>query len=119
MARSEAVIIDAVRTPIGKYGGVLRNVRPDDLSALVINTLLRRIKLDFSLVQDVMWGCANQAGEDNRNVGRMSMLLASLPYSVPGTTINRLCGSSLDAISQAARAIWSGDLEIVIAGGVE
>ena len=119
MARTEAVIIDAARTPVGKYGGILRDVRPDDLSALIINALVQRTALDPSVVQDVLWGCANQAGEDNRNVGRMSALLAGLPYSVPGTTINRLCGSSLDAINQAARAIWSDDLEIVIAGGVE
>ena len=119
MARTEAVIVDAARTPVGKYGGILRDVRPDDLSALIINSLIRRTALDPSAVQDVLWGCANQSGEDNRNVGRMSALLAGLPYSVPGTTINRLCGSSLDAINQAARAIWSDDLEIVIAGGVE
>lgn len=119
MPRTEAVIIDAVRTPVGKYGGVLRDVRPDDLGSIVIKALLDRTKLDPTIVQDVMWGCANQAGEDNRNVGRMSALLAGLPYSVPGTTINRLCGSSLDAINQAARAIWSDDLEIIVAGGVE
>ena len=119
MARTEAFIIDALRTPVGKYGGVLRDVRPDDLSALVISKLIERIHLDPKLVQDVMWGCANQAGEDNRNVGRMATLLAGLPYSVPANTINRLCGSSLDAINQAARAIWSEDLDIVIAGGVE
>ena len=119
MPRTEAVIVDAVRTPVGKYGGVLRDVRPDDLGALTIKHLLERTTLDPALIQDVMWGCANQAGEDNRNVGRMSALLAGLPTSVPGTTINRLCGSSLDAINQAARAIWSDDLAIVIAGGVE
>lgn len=119
MPRTEAFIIDAVRTPIGKYGGVLRDVRPDDLSALVIKALLERTRLDPAIIQDVMWGCANQAGEDNRNVGRMALLLAGLPYAVPGTTINRLCGSSLDAINHAARAVWSDDLEIVIAGGVE
>ncbi|MBI1806518.1 MAG: thiolase family protein [Ignavibacteria bacterium] len=115
----EAVIIDAVRTPVGKYGGILRDLRPDDLGSIVIKALIERTKLDPSFVHDVMWGCANQAGEDNRNVGRMSALLAGIPYSVPGTTINRLCGSSLDAINQAARAIWSDDLEIIIAGGVE
>jgi 3-oxoadipyl-CoA thiolase len=119
MARTEAVIIDAVRTPVGKYGGVLRDVRPDDLSGLVIKALIARTRIDPANVQDVMWGCANQAGEDNRNVGRMGALLAGLPSSVPGTTINRLCGSSLDAINQAARAIWSDDLEVIIAGGVE
>ncbi len=119
MSRTQAFIIDAVRTPVGKYGGTLRDVRPDDLSALVIKTLVERTNLDPKLVQDVMWGCANQAGEDNRNVGRMALLLAGFPVSVPGDTINRLCGSSLDAINQAARAIWSDDLEVVIAGGVE
>ncbi len=116
---TNAVIIQALRTPIGKYGGVLREVRPDDLSALVIKTLVERTRIDPAMITDVMWGCANQAGEDNRNVGRMSTLLAGLPSSVPATTINRLCGSSLDAIIQAARAIWSGDAEVIIAGGVE
>ena len=115
----EAVIIHALRTPIGKYGGILRDVRPDDLGALVIRTLVEKTKIDPTLVDDVMWGCANQAGEDNRNVGRMSALLAGLPHSIPANTINRLCGSSLDAVIQAARAIWSGDAEIMIAGGVE
>lgn len=119
MPRTEAFIIDAVRTPVGKYGGVLRDVRPDDLSALVIKALLERTKIEPVRIQDVLWGCANQAGEDNRNVGRMALLLAGLPYSIPGTTINRLCGSSLDAINHSARAIWSDDLDIVIAGGVE
>src|SRR5271169_6888 len=119
MARTEAVIIDAVRTPVGKYGGVLRDVRPDDLGAIVIKALVERTKINPTIVQDVLWGCANQAGEDNRNVGRMSALLAGLPNSVPGVTINRLCGSSLESINQAARAIWSDDLEIAIAGGVE
>ena len=119
MARTEAVIIDAVRTPVGRYGGVLRDVRPDDLSAIVMNALLERTHVDAASIQDVIWGCANQAGEDNRNVGRMGALLAGLPYSVPGTTVNRLCGSSLEAIHQAARAIWSDDLEIIVAGGVE
>jgi 3-oxoadipyl-CoA thiolase len=119
MARPEAVIVEAVRTPIGRYGGVLQEVRPDDLGAAAIRALIERSRLDPAVVQDVIWGCANQAGEDNRNVGRMSALLAGLPYSVPGTTVNRLCGSSLDAIQHAARAIWSGDAEIIIAGGVE
>lgn len=119
MPRTEAFIVDALRTPVGKYGGVLREVRPDDLSALVIKAMLERTKVDPSKIQDVIWGCANQAGEDNRNISRMALLLAGLPQSVPGTTINRLCGSSLDAINHAARAIWSDDLEIIIAGGVE
>lgn len=116
---TNAVIVHAVRTPIGKYGGVLRDVRPDDLGALVIRSLVEKTGIDPTLIDDVMWGCANQAGEDNRNVGRMSALLAGLPQSVPANTINRLCGSSLDAIIQAARAIWSGDVEVIIAGGVE
>src|SRR2546426_2307459 len=119
MARTEAVIVDAVRTPIGRYGGVLQEVRPDDLGAAAIRALIERTHLDPSKVEDVIWGCANQAGEDNRNVGRMSALLAGLPFSVPGTTVNRLCGSSLDAVQHAVRAIWSGDAEIIIAGGVE
>lgn len=115
----DAVIVHALRTPVGKYGGVLREVRPDDLGALVIKSLVERTGIDPALVDDVMWGCANQAGEDNRNVGRMSVLLAGLPTTVPANTINRLCGSSLDAIIQAARAIWSGDADVIIAGGVE
>ena len=119
MPRTEAVIIDAVRTPIGKYGGVLRDSRPDDLSSLVIKTLLERARIDPTLIQDVMWGCANQAGEDNRNIGRMAVLLAGLPHQVPGTTINRLCGSSMDALHHVVRAIWADDLQIGIAGGVE
>lgn len=120
MAHStHAVIVHALRTPIGKYGGMLRDVRPDDLGALVIKSLVDQTGIDPGLIEDVLWGCANQAGEDNRNVGRMSALLAGLPHSVPGNTINRLCGSSLDAIIQASRAIWSGDAEIIIAGGVE
>jgi 3-oxoadipyl-CoA thiolase len=114
-----AVIVHALRTPVGKYGGILRDVRPDDLGALVIKELVERTGIDPAVVDDVMWGCANQAGEDNRNVGRMSALLAGLPYSVPANTINRLCGSSLDAIIGAARAIWCGDAGVVIAGGVE
>jgi acetyl-CoA acetyltransferase len=97
----------------------LRDVRPDDLSALIIKALVEKTQIDPTLIDDVMWGCANQAGEDNRNVGRMAALLAGLPQSVPANTINRLCGSSLDAIIQAARAIWSGDADIIIAGGVE
>lgn len=116
---SNAVIIDALRTPVGKYGGVLKDVRPDDLSAYILKKLIERTRLDPTLVEDVLWGCANQAGEDNRNVGRMAVLLAGFPHSVPAATVNRLCGSSLDAINQAARAIWSGDYGIVIAGGVE
>lgn len=119
MQRIEAYIADAVRTPVGRYGGVLKDVRPDDLSAIVIKAITGRTGIPAEEIDDVMWGCANQAGEDNRNIGRMALLLAGLPHSVPGTTINRLCGSSLDAINQSARAIWSGDATLIIAGGVE
>lgn len=119
MKMSDALIVDAVRTPVGKYGGSLKDVRPDDLSAIVLKALVERTHLDTRLVDDVLWGCANQAGEDNRNVGRMAVLLAGFPHSVPATTVNRLCGSSLDAINHASRGIWSGDYGIVIAGGVE
>ena len=119
MPRTEAFIIDAARSPIGKYGGVLRDIRPDDLSAVVLKAIIHRTKIDPLLVQDVIWGCANQAGEDNRNVGRMALLLAGFPHSVPGLTVNRLCGSSLEAVNQASRAIWADDLDVVIAGGVE
>jgi acetyl-CoA acetyltransferase family protein len=119
MNRNEAYIVDAIRTPVGKYGGILKDIRPDDLSAVVITALLSRANIRPDMIQDVLWGCANQAGEDNRNIGRMASLLAGLPYSVPGSTINRLCGSSLDAINMAARSLWSGDQEVIIAGGVE
>jgi acetyl-CoA acyltransferase len=114
-----SVIVEALRTPVGKYGGVLKDVRPDDLSAYLLRQLVERTKIDPALIEDVLWGCANQAGEDNRNVGRMASLLAKFPYSVPACTINRLCGSSLEAINQAARAIWTNEYDIVIAGGVE
>jgi acetyl-CoA acyltransferase len=117
---SEAFICDAVRTPFGRYGGALASVRADDLAAVPIRALIdRNLSVDWSAVDDVIYGCANQAGEDNRNVGRMALLLAGLPEVVPGTTINRLCGSSLDAIAVAARAIKSGEAELIIAGGVE
>jgi acetyl-CoA acyltransferase len=112
-----ACIVRALRTPIGKYGGVLRDVRPDDLSALLMKAVVNGIPAER--IDDVLWGCANQAGEDNRNVGRMSALLAGFPFSVPASTINRLCGSSLDAIIHGTRALWSGDAEIILAGGVE
>ena len=115
----EAVVVGALRTPIGRYGGVLRHARPDDLGAAIIRALVNRSAIDPRTVDDVSWGCANQAGEDNRNVGRMSLLLAGLPFTVPGNTVNRLCGSSLDAIILAARAVWSGEAEVIIAGGVE
>jgi acetyl-CoA acetyltransferase family protein len=116
---SSAVIVDAIRTPVGKYGGTLKDIRPDDLSAFVLKKLIERTAIDEKLIEDVLWGCANQAGEDNRNVGRMAVLLAGLTHNIPAATINRLCGSSLDAINQAARAIWCGDYTVVIAGGVE
>ena len=115
----EAFLVDGVRTPIGRYGGALSAVRPDDLAAHVISSLLNRTALDPARIDDVVLGCANQAGEDNRNVARMAVLLAGLPESVPGTTINRLCGSGLDAVAYAARSIIAGDNDIVVAGGVE
>ncbi|TDW17859.1 3-oxoadipyl-CoA thiolase [Kribbella kalugense] len=115
----EAFLVDGVRTPIGRYGGALAAVRPDDLAAHVISSLLNRTALDPAQIDDVILGCANQAGEDNRNVARMAVLLSGLPDSVPGTTINRLCGSGLDAVASAARSIIAGDNDIVVAGGVE
>jgi acetyl-CoA acyltransferase len=117
---AEAFICDFVRTPIGRFGGALKDVRADDLGAIPLRTLMaRNTGVDWEAVDDLYYGCANQAGEDNRNVGRMSALLAGLPTSVPAATINRLCGSGLDAVGTAARAIRSGDAELVIAGGVE
>ena len=117
---SEAFICDAIRTPFGRYGGSLSSVRTDDLAALPIKALLERNpSVDWAAVDDVVYGCANQAGEDNRNVARMALLLAGVPDSVPGATINRLCGSSMDAIGIAARAIKSGEAALMIAGGVE
>ncbi len=117
---SEAFICDAIRTPFGRYGGALSSVRADDLGAIPIRALMQRnAKVDWQAVTDVLYGCANQAGEDNRNVARMSALLAGLPVDVPGATINRLCGSSLDAVGSAARAIRSGEAQLMIAGGVE
>jgi 3-oxoadipyl-CoA thiolase len=113
-------ICDAVRTPIGRYGGALAQVRADDLAAVPIRELVKRSPgVDWSAVDEVMLGCANQAGEDNRNVARMALLLAGLPESVPGTSINRLCGSGMDAVGTGARAIAAGEAELVIAGGVE
>ncbi|MEG0132163.1 MAG: 3-oxoadipyl-CoA thiolase [Acinetobacter sp.] len=115
-----AYIIDAIRTPFGRYAGGLAPVRADDLGALPIQALMQRNpSIDWTQVDDVIYGCANQAGEDNRNVGRMSALLAGLPVEVPATTVNRLCGSSLDAIAMAARAIKAGEADVIIAGGVE
>jgi len=117
---TEAFICDAVRTPIGRYGGALAQVRPDDLAAVPIAALLQRNpSLDPAAVEDVLLGCANQAGEDNRNVARMAALLAGLPVTVPGATVNRLCGSGLDTLAQAARAIRTGEARLLIAGGVE
>jgi 3-oxoadipyl-CoA thiolase len=113
------VIVDSIRTPIGALGGALARVRPDDLAALVLKTILERNKLDPALVDEVILGCANQAGEDNRNVARMSLLLAGFPSSVPGITVNRLCASGLAAVNIAARAIRAGEGDIFIAGGVE
>ena len=117
---TDAFICDAVRTPIGRYGGALASVRADDLAAIPIKALMERNpQVNWSSVDDVIYGCANQAGEDNRNVARMAGLLAGLPVEVPGTTVNRLCGSSLDCVGMAARAIKSGETELMIAGGVE
>ena len=115
-----ALLCDAVRTPIGRYGGALSQVRTDDLAAAPICELIKRYpKVDWSRLDEVILGCANQAGEDNRNIGRMALLLAGLPMSVPGTTVNRLCGSGMDAIGTAARAVQSGEADFVIAGGAE
>ena len=117
---TDAYIVDAIRTPIGRYGGALKDVRADDLGAIPIRELMRRNPdVDWSAIDDVIYGCANQAGEDNRNVARMAALLAGLPQEVPGSTVNRLCGSGLDAVGSAARAIKSGEARLMIAGGVE
>ncbi|EIM74176.1 beta-ketoadipyl CoA thiolase [Nitratireductor aquibiodomus RA22] len=117
---AEAFICDYIRTPIGRFGGALSSVRADDLAALPIKALMERNpKVDWAALDDVFYGCANQAGEDNRNVARMAVLLAGLPIEVPGSTVNRLCGSGMDAITIAARAIKAGEAEIMIAGGVE
>src|SRR5687767_2413172 len=116
---TEAVIVDAIRTPVGALGGLLASVRPDDLAALVIKEIVQRNKLDPALVEEVFFGCANQAGEDNRNVARMAALLAGLPVEVAGVTVNRLCASGLNAINQAARAIKAREGDVYIAGGVE
>ncbi|MGS0741378.1 3-oxoadipyl-CoA thiolase [Glaciimonas sp. GG7] len=116
----EAYICDAIRTPIGRYGGALKDIRADDLGAIPLRALMaRNPNVDWSAVQDVIYGCANQAGEDNRNVARMSALLAGLPQDVPGSTINRLCGSGMDAVGTAARAIRAGDTSLMLAGGAE
>ncbi|CTQ44686.1 3-oxoadipyl-CoA thiolase [Roseibium aggregatum] len=117
---AEAFICDYIRTPIGRFGGVLSSVRADDLGAIPLKALMERNQgMDWAAVEEVFFGCANQAGEDNRNVARMSLLLAGLPETVPGTTLNRLCGSGMDAVISAARAIKAGEMELAIAGGVE
>ena len=116
----QAFICDAIRTPFGRYGGALSGVRTDDLGAIPIRALVQRNpNVDWAAVSDVLYGCANQAGEDNRNVARMAALLAGLPVEVPGATLNRLCGSGLDAVGSAARAIKAGEAGLVVAGGVE
>src|SRR5450432_4136216 len=120
MNMTQAFIVDAIRTPFGRYGGALSSVRTDDLGAIPIRALMaRNPSVDWAMVADVIYGCANQAGEDNRNVARMAALLAGLPLDVPGSTVNRLCGSGLDALGTAARAIKSGEAALMIAGGVE
>ena len=120
MSKDQAYICDAIRTPFGRYGGALSSVRTDDLAALPIKALMERNPtVDWSAVDDVVYGCTNQAGEDNRNVARMALLLAGLPTQVPGSTVNRLCGSSMDAVAVAARAIQCGEASLLIAGGVE
>ncbi|VWB39991.1 acetyl-CoA acetyltransferase [Burkholderia latens] len=117
---TDAYICDAIRTPIGRYGGALKDVRADDLGAVPLKALIERNRdVDWTAIDDVVYGCANQAGEDNRNVARMSALLAGLPTDVPGTTLNRLCGSGMDAVGTAARAIKAGEARLMIAGGVE
>ncbi|HEY4299176.1 MAG TPA: beta-ketoacyl synthase N-terminal-like domain-containing protein, partial [Paraburkholderia sp.] len=117
---NDAFICDAIRTPIGRYGGALKDVRADDLGAVPIRALIERNPgVDWRALDDVIYGCANQAGEDNRNVARMSALLAGLPTDAPGATINRLCGSGMDAVGTAARAIKAGEARLMIAGGVE
>src|SRR5438094_2576704 len=117
---THAYICDAIRTPFGRYGGALSSVRTDDLGAIPLRALMaRNPKVDWQAVADVIYGCANQAGEDNRNVARMAALLAGLPLQVSGATVNRLCGSGLDALGTAARAIKSGEASLMIAGGVE
>src|SRR5436190_18296219 len=117
---TQAFICDAIRTPFGRYGGALSSVRADDLGAIPLRALMaRNKKVDWSEVTDVIFGCANQAGEDNRNVARMSSLMAGLPIELPGSTINRLCGSGMDAIGTAARAIKAGEAQLMIARGVE
>src|SRR5213594_592689 len=115
-----AYVCDAIRTPFGRYGGSLASIRTDDLAAIPLKALVERnAGVDWAAVDDVVYGCANQAGEDNRNVARMALLLAGLPQDIPGSTVNRLCGSGMDAVTIAARAIKAGEAELMIAGGVE
>ena len=117
---AEAFICDYVRTPIGRFGGALATVRADDLAAVPLRALMERhMSLDWAATDDLLYGCANQAGEDNRNVARMALLIAGMPEKIPGATINRLCGSGMDAVLAAARMIRSGEADLVIAGGVE
>ena len=118
-ALREAWIVDAVRTPFGRYGGALAGVRPDDLAALVIRAIVDRTGVDPAAIEDVIFGCANQGGEDNRNVARMALLIAGLPVEVGGLTVNRLCGSGLQAVNSATHAIAVGDGDVFTAGGVE
>ena len=119
MKRTEVAIVSAVRTPIGRIRGALSPIRPDDMAGLVMAESLRRAGVEGDAVDEVFFGCANQAGEDNRNVARMAALLAGLPDKVPGVTLNRLCASGLEAVGQAARAIRTGEAQLLIAGGVE
>ncbi|MDP7522109.1 MAG: beta-ketoacyl synthase N-terminal-like domain-containing protein, partial [Arenicellales bacterium] len=120
MIHKEAFICDAIRTPIGRYGGALSGIRTDDLGAIPIRALIERNpEIELENIDDLYYGCANQAGEDNRNVARMCALLAQLPVAVPGVTVNRLCGSGMEAIGQAGRAIRCGEADLLIAGGVE
>ena len=120
MANNEAFVCDAIRTPIGRYGGTLSTIRTDDLASLPLKALMERNpKVDWNAIEDVIYGCVNQAGEDSRNVARMALLLAGLPMEVPGATVNRLCGSGLNAVATVARAIKAGEISIAIAGGVE
>src|SRR5438132_1999145 len=117
---TEVFICDAVRTPFGRYGGALSSIRTDDLATVPIKALMQRNpSVDWGAIEDVIYGCVNQAGEDNRNVARMALLLSGLPKEVPGATINRLCGSGLDALGTVARAIKTGEIGLAIAGGVE
>src|SRR2546423_3545123 len=118
-AMGDAVVVAAVRTPVGRYGGALKDIRPDDLAALVVRAIIDRTGIDPELVDDVIMGCTNQAGEDNRNIARMAVLIAGLPEAIPGQTVNRLCSSGLQAVNTAAMCIQSGQGDVYVAGGVE